>query len=87
MNANDMEFVRCVSYHLRRHGAYDLAGRVEASFYLDSLLLSHQGESKMKKSKIIEALIFARKNEISLTAMDGNRGAAVRRAHAGRGGM
>jgi hypothetical protein len=36
--ANDMSYLRCVPYRLRRHGAYDLAGRVAALFCHDSLL-------------------------------------------------
>ena len=35
---NDKSYLRCVPYCLHRHGAYDLAGRVEESFCLDSLI-------------------------------------------------
>jgi hypothetical protein len=35
MDADNMNFHHCVPYRLRRHGAYDLAGRVAASFCLD----------------------------------------------------
>jgi len=37
MYAEDNGLARSVPNHLRRHGVYDLAGRVEASFCLDSL--------------------------------------------------
>jgi hypothetical protein len=39
MVANDMIYFRCVPYRLRRHGAYDLAGRVVALFCHDSSAL------------------------------------------------
>ena len=38
MDAQDRESPCCVPYRLRCHGTYDLAGRVAASFCLDSLL-------------------------------------------------
>ena len=59
MNDRVMSAARCVPNRLRRHGAYDLAGRVEASVCLDSLLLSHQGESKKKNAICAEVLIFS----------------------------
>jgi len=45
-NSIDTDAAGCVPNRLRRHGAYDLAGRVAALFCPDSLLLSHQRESK-----------------------------------------
>jgi hypothetical protein len=49
MVANDMIHFRCVSYRLRRHGAYDLAGRVEALFCHDSLL-TFSSKEKVRRS-------------------------------------
>jgi hypothetical protein len=49
MVANDMINLRCVPYRLRRHGAYYLAGRVAASFYLDSLL-TFSSKEKVRRS-------------------------------------
>jgi hypothetical protein len=69
----DMSYLGCVPYRLRRHGAYDLIGRVAASFCLDSLL-TFSSRRKLKEEYNEPLSSHTRwENMLNLTAMAASR--------------